>query len=362
MKDIENIESKDVISSVYNFDKIVDLIIRIGVLFLLLGWCFDILKPFISILIWAIVIAVAIYPIHCVFVKIFRGKRTLAIIVLTMIMLAFIVIPSFLVTYSLYDGIVYIRDLYKTGQPLIPSPDHIADGWPPITKPIVDIWRSASENFQEFTIKYSDNVKSVGAWILQFLGGVGRGIIELNVSIIVAGVLLGYSDSASQISKKVFIKLAGKNGDHFADVSVSTIRNVVKGFLGVALIQSALAGIGFFVAGVPFAGLWTVLCLVLAIVQIGVGPIAIPVAIYMFSVLDATSATILAVWLGFVLLSDNILKPILLGKSSSDTPMLVVFLGAVGGLLYDGFVGLFLGAVILTIGYKLFITWVNSEN
>ena len=362
IENVENVEDKDLISSVYNFDKIVDLIIRIGVLFLLLGWCLDILKPFISILIWAIVIAVAIYPIHCSFVKIFRGKRTLAIIVLTFIMLAFIVVPSFLVTYSLYDGIVYLRDLYKAGQPLIPPPGHLVDNWPPITKPVVDIWLSASENLQEFTLKYSDNVKSIGAWLLTALGGVGRGIIELNVSIIVAGVLLGYSDSASQISKKVFIKLAGKNGDHFADVSVSTIRNVVKGFLGVAIIQSALAGIGFFIAGVPFAGLWTVLCLILAIVQIGVGPIAIPVAIYMFSVLDTTSATILAVWLGFVLLSDNILKPILLGKSSSDTPMPVIFLGAVGGLLYDGFVGLFLGAVILTIGYKLFITWANSKN
>jgi predicted PurR-regulated permease PerM len=267
-----------------------------------------------------------------------------------------------LVTYSLYDGLVYIRDLYKMGQPLIPSPGHITDSWPPITKPLVNIWQSASDNLQEFTLKYSDKVKLIATWLLSALGGVGKGIVELNISIIVAGILLGYSDSASLISKKVFIKLAGKNGNHFAEVSVSTIRNVVKGFLGVAIIQSTLAGIGFFIAGVPFAGLWTILCLILAIVQIGVGPIAIPIAIYMFSVLDTTSATILAVWLGFVLLSDNILKPILLGNSSSDTPMPVVFLGAVGGLLYDGFVGLFLGAVILTIGYKLFITWANSKN
>ncbi len=136
---------------------------------------------------------------------------------------------------------------------------------------------------------------------------------------------------------------------------------MVKGVLGVAIIQSIIAGIGFYVAGVPFAGLWTVLCLVFAIVQVGIGPIAIPVAIYMFSVADTTTAVILAIWLGIALLSDNILKPILLGRNA-PAPMMVIFIGSIGGFIYNGFLGLFLGAVILTLGYKLFIAWINTEN
>jgi len=155
--------------------------------------------------------------------------------------------------------------------------------------------------------------------------------------------------------------LAGEQGDHFATVTVTTIQNVVKGFLGVAVIQAIMAGIVFFVAGVPFAGLWSVACLVLAVVQIGIGPIAIPVAIYMFSVSDTTTATVLSIWLLVTLLIDNVLKPILLGKNA-PVPMPVVFMGAIGGFILSGFLGLFLGAVVLTIGYKLFLAWLDTQN
>jgi predicted PurR-regulated permease PerM len=116
----------------------------------------------------------------------------------------------------------------------------------------------------------------------------------------------------------------------------------------------------FLLPGVPFAGLWTILCLILSIIQVGVGPIAIPVVIYMFSVSDTTTALILAIWLGITLLTDNVLKPILLGRNAPAL-MLVIFSGAIGGFIYNGFIGLFLGAIILTIGYKLFMMWLDTE-
>ena len=344
-----------------NFEKIVDLIIRVGVLMLLLFWCFDILKPFILILIWAVVIAIAIYPLHSIFVKVFRGKRIAAIIFLTLILLSVIIIPSVLVSYSLYEGVAHFKAIYQAGQPLIPPPSESTRNWPAVLNPVIDIWKEASYHLQDTVIKYSGEVKTAGAWMISAIGGIGKGILMFNISIIVAGFLLGYSDSLADVSKKVFYKLAGNRGDEFADITVKTIRNVVKGVLGVAIIQSIIAGIGFYVAGVPFAGLWTVLCLVFAIVQVGIGPIAIPVAIYMFSVADTTTAVILAIWLGIALLSDNILKPMLLGRNA-PAPMMVIFIGSIGGFIYNGFLGLFLGAVILTLGYKLFIAWINTEN
>ena len=349
------------VKGINNFEKIVDLIIRIGVLMLLLFWCFDILKPFILILIWAVVIAIAIYPLHSLFVKVFRGKRIAAIIFLTVLLLSVIIIPSILVSYSLYEGVAHFREIYQAGQPLIPPPSENTKNWPAVLNPVINIWQEASYHLQDTVIKYSGEVKTAGAWIISAIGGIGKGILMFNISIIVSGFLLGYSDSLADVSKKVFYKLAGNRGDEFADITVKTIRNVVKGVLGVAIIQSIIAGIGFYVAGVPFAGLWTVLCLVFAIVQVGIGPIAIPVAIYMFSVADTTTAVILAIWLGIALLSDNILKPILLGRNA-PAPMMVIFIGSIGGFIYNGFLGLFLGAVILTLGYKLFIAWINTEN
>jgi predicted PurR-regulated permease PerM len=348
-------------SSEFKFDKIVDTIIRLGVLAMLLMWCFDILKPFVLILIWAVVIAIAIYPVHKFFVKIFRGRKIQAVIVLTLILLSIIVVPSGMIMYSLYEGINHFRELFNSGEPLIPPPSGNTANWPSIAKPIVEFWQLASDNLQETILKYSDQIKEYGTILLLALAGAGKGILSFIVSIIIAGVLLVYADSSAAVTHKIFGKLVGKNSENFAAITVLTIRNVVKGILGVAVIQATMAGIGFFIAGVPFAGLWTILCLILAIVQVGVGPIAIPVAIYMFSVSDTTTAVILAIWLGITLLIDNVLKPILLGRNA-PAPMLVIFIGSIGGFIYNGFIGLFLGAIILTIGYKLFMMWLDTEN
>ena len=353
-------ESQNTNSGSYKFEKIVDTLIRLGVLSLILMWCLDILKPFILILVWAIVIAVAIYPVHAFFSKIFKGRNILSSIVLISIMLSLILIPSGLIMYSLYEGINHFRELFESGQPLIPPPGGSTANWPTIAKPIVEFWQLASENLQETIVKYSDEIKIYGSFLLLGLAGVGKGIATFVASIIIAGVLLIYADSSSEVTHKIFRKLVGKNGDNFADISVLTIRNVVKGILGVAFIQTAMAGLGFFMAGVPFAGLWTILCLILAIIQVGIGPIAIPVAIYVFSVANPTTSIILAIWLGITLTIDNVLKPILLGRNA-PAPMLVIFLGAIGGFIYNGFLGLFLGAIILTIGYKLFLIWLDTE-
>ena len=139
-----------------------------------------------------------------------------------------------------------------------------------------------------------------------------------------------------------------------------TIRNVSRGIIGVAFIQATLAGIGFLIAGVPLAGLWALISLFLAIIQIGVTPVLIVVIIYIFSTASTLTAVLLTIWLILVGLSDNILKPLLLGKGA-PVPMLVIFLGAIGGFIFSGFMGLFLGAIVLSIGYKLLQAWLDEK-
>jgi len=346
----------------FNFEKIADTLIRLGVLFLLIAWCYDILKPFVLIIIWAIVIAIAFSPIYESVTKLFRGKRILATLFLTLILLSILVVPSVLVSQSLYEEVNNFSHSYKAGEHLIPPPGESTKDWPTITKPVLEIWKSASQDISNVVFKYSDQLKVVGEWLLLALAGIGKGILQFIASIIIAMGLLLYSDSLTKVSKNIFIKLIGSNGEHYALITVATIRNVVKGFLGVALIQSLMVGVGFFMAGVPFAGIFTIICLILAIIQIGIGPIAIPVVIYMFSVTDTTTATILAIWIGITMISDNVLKPLFLGRGNPPAPMLVIFLGAIGGFIYNGFIGLFLGAVILTLGYKFFLTWIEIKD
>src|SRR6478736_4517525 len=197
----------------YNFKKIADLIIRLGLLFLLVMWCFDILKPFVLLLIWASVIAIALYPLHLMIMKLFKGKKTLSVVMITLVMLSIIIVPSSMVIYSLYDGINHIRELYISGKPLIPPPGPSTADWPTFTKPIIDFWQLASDNLQEAVVKYSEQVRGVVSWLVATLAGVGKGILMFNVSIIIAGVLLAYSRSTSAVAKKIFVKIAGERGE-----------------------------------------------------------------------------------------------------------------------------------------------------
>lgn len=348
-------------TNTYTFERIVDLIVRLGVLVLLINWCLAIVKPFILIIIWAGVITIAVFPLFNKLMKLFRGNRLIPTLVLTLVMLSILVVPSYFVSLSLSDGIKEIREMYNAGTLKIPPPGDRTQNWPAFAKPIADLWKLASVNLEAATLKYADQLKGVAKWMFQAFAGIGKGVLQFTGSIIIAGVMLYFYESIGKALRKLFKKIAGEKGDYFADMTVSVVRNVVKGILGVAIIQASMAALGFFVAGVPFAGLWTVICLILAIVQIGVGPIAIPIAIYMFSATDSLTATLLAIWLGITLISDNVLKPILLGRNA-PAPMLVIFLGAIGGFMYNGFLGLFLGAVILCIGYQLLIAWMNSES
>ena len=343
----------------YSFGKIVDILIRLGVLLLLLMWCFDIVKPFVMILIWGGIIAIAIYPIFEKLARLLRNKSVLAAVIITVILISLIVIPAGLLFNSLFEGVVKIKDLYTSGQSIIPPPNESAKNWPAFAKPIVDLWKMASENIAMVISKYGEQLKEIGRWAFMSFTSLGMAIVQFLVSIIIAGVFLAFAGESENASKKIFRKLAGEQGDNYHNLSVVTIRNVVRGIIGVALIQTALASIGMFVAGVPLAGLWTVLCIVFAIAQIGVGPVVIPVVIYMYSVTDTMHASLLAGWMIIPLIIDNILKPIMLGRNA-PVPMLIVFMGAIGGFIYSGFIGMFLGAVILSLGYKLITQWMNN--
>jgi predicted PurR-regulated permease PerM len=187
---------------------------------------------------------------------------------------------------------------------------------------------------------------------------VGGGILQLFVALIIAGVLLAIPGTGESV-RKVARKLAERRGEEFAEIVRITVGNVVKGVLGVAFIQAILVGIGFFLAQVPYPGIWTLLVFLLAVLQIPPLLVVIPVSVYLFSERSTGAAVGWTVYLLLAGFSDNILKPILLGKGA-PVPMLVIFLGVIGGFMLSGFIGLFTGAIMMSIGYKLFVAWINT--
>jgi predicted PurR-regulated permease PerM len=249
--------------------------------------------------------------------------------------------------------------MVDTDQSLIPPPGPETANWPAITRPIVNAWELSAYHLDEAMNKYADQLATIGKWLLSVFSTLGFGLLELIAATIIGSIMLHYTNELSKTSKLLFAKLAGKQGAHFYDISIVTIRNVVKGIIGVAAIQTLIIGIGLFVGGVPYAGLWTIICLVLSIAQVGPFIIVIPSIIYMYSNTDTLHATLYTVWMAIALASDNFLKPILLGRGA-PVPMMIVFMGAIGGFIFQGFLGLFLGAVILSLGYILFLDWINE--
>ncbi len=347
-------------SSDFNITNIVDTLIRLGILFLLISLCIDIVKPFSFVLIWGVIIAIVFYPIYKKLNKLFRGHRTLSAILMVLGILSILVIPAWFLTGSIIPEIEQLRELYSKGNHMIPPPGETVKAWPTILKPVVDLWQLASDNLGAAVMQHKDEFTKLGSWLLSALSSLGSGLSQFLISVIIAAFFLVNSDSLINSSQKFFNRLAPLNGETYSELIVNTIQAVVKGVLGVAVIQAALAGLGLYLAGVPYAGVWTVLCLMLSITQIGSWVILYPISIYEFATNDLLTAILFLVWVIFVTSVDNFLTPYLMGRKST-VPSFVLFIGATGGLMSMGFLGLFLGAVLFSIGYSLFLAWMNAE-
>jgi len=334
--------------------------IRIGLVFLLVLWCFNIIKPFILLVLWGAIMAVAVYPLFEKLQSMLGGRQKLAATLMTLIALAMIVIPSVILSESAINNSETLAKQMEEGTLSIPPPSDEVKAWPLVGEKLHNAWSLASNNLSAALSKYKDQLKKFAKWVLSAAAGAGAGLLQFIVSIIIAGMLLVYAKSGTEAVEKVSERLVGEQGGKtFVAMAGATIRSVAQGVLGVAVIQAVLAGIGMLVIGVPYAGIWTLLILLLAIIQLPTIIILGPIIVYVFSITTTVPAVIFMIWSLVVGVSDSFLKPLLLGRGL-DVPMLVVLLGAIGGMILSGIIGLFVGAVVLAVGYKLLMIWLNE--
>ncbi|HYQ70868.1 MAG TPA: AI-2E family transporter [Gammaproteobacteria bacterium] len=334
--------------------------IRIGLVVLLVMWCFNIIRPFVMPILWGVIIAVAIYPLHMKISAALGGRRKTAATLLTVLGLLMLITPTVMVSDAALENSQTLAQELKAGTLTIPPPSEKVKSWPLIGNRLYSAWDQASSNLGEALGKYQQQLEQLGKKALSAAAGVGVTVLQFIISIIIAGVLLVYAASSSRAVEAVANRLLGSGkGTEFSEMAGATIRSVAQGVLGIALIQSILAGIGLFVMGVPYAGLWSLLVLLLAIIQLPTILVLGPIIIYVFSVAATVPAVLFMIWSLLVGLSDNILKPLLLGRGL-DIPMLVILLGAIGGMILSGIIGLFVGAVVLALGYRLFTAWLGQ--
>lgn len=337
----------------------VEVSIHVGLLILLVTACLLILYPFIPLVTWGIIIAVAGYPGFQKLQRLLGGRAILAAVLCTLVLLAVMIVPAILLGQSLVEGAQAATAKFKAGVAIIPPPPANIETWPIIGPPLKGIWALASRDLSEAIRKFGPQIKAALPGVLSASAGFGLTVLQLLLSIIVSGILLANAKRAYEVTRSLANRLFGPKGPEFQQLVGKTIRSITFGILGVALIQSVLAALGFFVVGMPAAGLWSVIFAFAAVLQAG-GLILIPAVIYIFAVASTTKAVIFLIWCIFVALLDNILKPLLLGRGVA-VPVAVIFLGAIGGFFAMGIIGLFIGAVVLSVGYKLFLAWLAED-
>ncbi|MEZ5083146.1 MAG: AI-2E family transporter [Bacteroidales bacterium] len=341
-------------------NNIYDLTIRLFILLIIIAWCLLIMYPFVSIILWSLILGMAMHPLHTKVSKKIGGKPKLASFIIIFSILTIIFVPIVILVSSVVDEMKALKVHYDAGTLTIPPPTESVKEWPLVGEKFYLLWQNISINLEQTILKYQDQLAQFGSNLAKGILSAGSGVIQIMVALIIAGVLLTIGGIGESI-RKFFRKLAGNRGDEFADVAIKTVGSVVKGVIGVALILAILHGILLMLAGIPYAGIWTLLIFVLAVLQLPVIFVTLPIIIYLFAVKEPVPAIIWTVLLVVAGLSDNILKPILLGKGAV-VPMLVIFIGVIGGFILSGFIGLFTGAIVMSIGYKLFVGWLNSND
>ena len=332
--------------------------LQIGALVIMAYWCYTIVSPFSSIIIWSLILSIALYPAYVALTPRLGGRKKLSATILVLLGLAVIVVPAGLIAESTLGALQELGAQLDAGTAKIPPPPDGVAEWPLIGEQVDQTWAAAAQNLDATIQKYEPQLRTLIQQALLFTGRAVGFALQFAVAIIIAGVLFSTAAGGHTLSCNVMSGFVGpERGLAFTNLAIMTIRSVAKGVLGVALIQAGLSAIGLSIAGVPGAGIWAGIILVLAIVQLPPLLVFGPIAVWYFTFAEPIPATVFLVFAIVVSFSDTVLKPLLLGRGV-ETPMLVILVGAIGGAMTTGIMGLFEGAVVLALGYELFIAWI----
>lgn len=338
----------------------IEITIRLGAVVLLVLACLMITAPFLGIAVWALIIAIAMDGPYEALCRRLGGRRNTAAVLAVSVSLLIVIVPAVQLSETLISGAQHFANDLRDGSVSVPPPNPSVEDWPIVGGRVFAFWVLASENLGEALKYIGPQLQAASRWLLNAAGSAGVGLLQLVASFLIAGVMLAKSGARRQAIDRFAIRMAGRErGPALARLSNATVRSVVQGILGVALVQATLAGLGFGVAGVPGAGLWALLVLVAAVIQLPVVLVMVPPILYALSSIGGLPAVLLVVWCVVVGLLDNFLKPILFGRGV-EVPSLVIFMGAIGGMITMGIVGLFLGSVVLALGYALFMAWLSE--
>jgi len=344
-----------------NIGSIVDVLLPLFLLGLLVALCAQLLAPFVGLLVWTIILTVCFKPLHeRLMVKRGMSSRRSAVLI-GIALSALVLVPTAIAATSAARSIPELVATVQSGDRHVPPPPPRFKEIPIVGERANAAWLQASTDMPGFKQKYGAQIASFTKSLLGMAAGLFTAVLALVLAIVFAAICLAYAAPLRAYLARVFARITGdrQSGEHYMDLIAATIRSVANGVIGVAFVQALLVGIGFFAIGMPGAGLLSLLAMAFGVVQVPVILITLPAILYAFSVKTTTVAIIFTVWSLVAGLSDAVLKPMMIGHGL-EVPMPVILLGVIGGVMAFGLVGLFIGAVVLAVGYVLFGEWVGE--
>ncbi|HWH39039.1 MAG TPA: AI-2E family transporter [Usitatibacter sp.] len=342
---------------------LLDVLIRAALILAMAVLCYQVFSPFLTLMMWALILAVTLYPAHQLLAAKMGGRPGGAATVLVLLGLALIVTPTAVLMSSLGDSVHDLINDVQANTLQIPPPRDSVAKWPIVGEQVHAVWTKAHSDLPGLVKSMQPKIGDLAKVALAFVAGIGMGLLQFIGSFIVAGIIIAFGQAGSRASEAIFTRIAGPHrGTEFIKLSTATIRAVAQGVIGVAFIQAIIVGICLLVAGVPWAGVLAMIVVVLGIAQVPALLVTLPAIAYIWSIgtYGTAEASIYTVLLVLAGMTDNVLKPLMLGRGV-DAPMPVILIGALGGMAVSGILGMFVGATLLALGYQIFMGWV-AEN
>jgi len=343
--------------------RLLDVLIRAGLIGVLAALCYVVFAPFLTLMVWAIILAVTLYPLHQAFARKLGGKQGLAATLLVLAGILLIIVPTALLMNSFGSSVSEFVDSVQNNTLQIPQPRESVKGWPIVGEKLYDAWSQVHGDLPGVIQGLQPKIGELSRKALAVVASIGVGLLKFLASFIIAGILVTYGDAGARGSLAISERIMGRGrGGPFAKLATATIRAVAQGVIGIAFVQALLVGLALLIARVPFAGVLAGVTLVLSIAQVPALLITIPAIAYIWSSgnYGTGAAVVHTVILLLSGMADNVLKPIMLGRGV-DAPMPVILLGALGGMATGGILGMFVGAALLALGYEIFMKWVSTD-
>jgi predicted PurR-regulated permease PerM len=348
--------------------------LAVAILLLLLVGCFLVMQPFLSALAWAFVLAFSLWPLHRRLMARLRGRRTLAALVMTTLIAIVLVVPIFLIVARLADD---ARDIGAAAREWVqrgPAPPGWLRKFPLVGDPVATYWQELADDANRLMTheptapdelpmsqtKLGLALRQLFAWGRTWLPAVGlviaNGVAQIVISVLLTFFIFRDGEALAQRLKSATERIGGVRGMRLLDVAGSTVRGVVYGILGTAVVQGTMAAIGFLIAGVPGAVLLGFITFVLSAVPVGPPLVWIPAALWLFHRGSTGWGIFMIIWGMGVSTVDNVVKPLIISRGSA-TPFLLILIGVIGGAMAFGFIGVFLGPTLLAVAYRVVEDW-----